>query len=237
MLTTIWLPLITAGAPWQSSNWELSMADGLIDIGVFTDDRTVFDQGVAMWRARVPAYIYLRTDGPLPIAPPGGAYRTPVEVNCLWLWTSGPGYTACRAATPAVPMATFSNGQTQEMCRDFTHVGMSYAALLNAAETARLQGVNLYAEQATRIQTGLEFAAGLLTGSPAPPGLCANSATPNAITLTPTPTWEIAYDEFATRAGLLMPHLQALVALVRPTGVFKQMAWETLTSAGTGRAG
>lgn len=62
------------------------MADGLIDIGVFTDNRSVFNSGVAMWRARVPAYIYLSTDNNgngQPIAPPGGQYAKPAGLTCF----------------------------------------------------------------------------------------------------------------------------------------------------------
>ncbi len=64
------------------------MADGLINIGVFTDNRSVFNSGVAMWRARVPAYIYLSTDNNgngQPIAPPGGLYSNPAALTCFWL--------------------------------------------------------------------------------------------------------------------------------------------------------
>jgi hypothetical protein len=134
-------------------------------------------------------------------------------------------------------MTTFYNGQTQEFCRNFTHLGMSYAALIDAAETARIQGVNLYREQDVRIMTGLGFAA--LNGSPVPSGLCRGSAAPpgDKLVLDKMPTWEIAYDEYATRAGQSLPELNELTQSIRPTGTFRQMAWETLTSFGTGKAG
>jgi hypothetical protein len=239
LLTTVYQPAIAPGSPWSNSNWELAMADGLINIGVFTDNRDTFDAGVAMWRARVLAYIYLRTDGPTPQYPPGGKFSTPVRLNCLWLWTSGPAFNRCVAATPAIPMTTFYNGQTQEFCRDFTHVGMSYAALIDAAETARIQGVNLYREQDVRIMTGLRFAASMLNGSPIPVSLCKGSEAPEGakLVLDKMPTWEIAYDEYVTRAAQSLPELQTLTDGIRPTGTFRQMAWETLTTFGTGKAG
>ena len=46
------------------------MAEALIAIGVFNDDRVLFAHGVRMWRGRTPAAIYLKTEGPAPIAPP-----------------------------------------------------------------------------------------------------------------------------------------------------------------------
>ncbi len=240
LLTQVYRPAILGGDPWANSNWELAMADGLIDIGVFTDSRKTFDAGVTMWQRRVPAYIYLKTDGPQPITPPGGKYDTTVRLNCFWLWTSGPNYNACVTANPAVATTTFYNGQTQEFCRDFTHVGMSYAAIIDAAETARMQGVNLYAQQATRLITGLEFAAFMLDGARQPSQICTGSAAPAhaKLTLTPImPTWEIGYDEFGTRAGQPMTHLAQLVSMIRPTSTFRQAVWETLTSYGTGKAG
>ena len=51
MLNNVYVPNIIAGDPMSNGNWELSMADGLVDIGVFTDNRSVFNSGVAMWRA------------------------------------------------------------------------------------------------------------------------------------------------------------------------------------------
>ena len=39
------------------------MIEAALDIGVFLDDRVVFDRAVARWRRRVPAYFYLASDG------------------------------------------------------------------------------------------------------------------------------------------------------------------------------
>ncbi len=44
------------------------MIDAILGIAVFTDNRTLFDKGIAMWRARVPAYFYL--------SPPDGKTQT-----------------------------------------------------------------------------------------------------------------------------------------------------------------
>ena len=73
MLENVYLPEVIHGAPKENGNWELSMAEATIAIGVFLDDRATFDKGLALWRARVPAYVYMTTDGATPVLPPGGA--------------------------------------------------------------------------------------------------------------------------------------------------------------------
>ena len=57
MLRTQFLPSLIHGTC-ENGNKELTMSEALIDIGVFLDDRTVYDLGVKMWRGRAPAYIY-----------------------------------------------------------------------------------------------------------------------------------------------------------------------------------
>jgi hypothetical protein len=61
------------------------MIDAQMNIAVFTDNRALFDEAVRRWRARVPPYIYLTSDGPRPIAPPGGVYNDPAKLRCRWL--------------------------------------------------------------------------------------------------------------------------------------------------------
>ena len=39
----------------------------------------------------------------------------------------------------------YVNGLSQETCRDFGHTAYGIASLINVAETAFLQGINLYA--------------------------------------------------------------------------------------------
>jgi hypothetical protein len=68
MLGVQYLPSLTNGSC-ENGNKELSMSEALINIGVFNDDRAVFDQGVKMWRGRAPAYIYLSSDGAEPVKP------------------------------------------------------------------------------------------------------------------------------------------------------------------------
>jgi hypothetical protein len=124
------------------------------------------------------------------------------------------------------------DGFAQETCRDLTHTQWAFAAMINAAETALIQGVDLYAEEATRIVAALELHAGFINGGPLPPGLC--NARGAAI-----PMWEIGYNEYANRAGKSLPNTMQLIAKpgFRPTGVDHHLVWETLTHAEIGHVG
>ena len=156
------------------------MADALVQIGVFTDDPEIFKKGLELWRRRVPAYIYLTSDGKKPRGIDGH------DVN----WNGATSY---------------FNGISQETCRDLGHVQLGFAAMINAAETARIQGVNLYGEESTRIVAGLELAASYIQGATTPdPGCPFNAAKeigfPDAKHSKASPMWEIAYNNYANRA-------------------------------------
>src|SRR3954469_9946586 len=123
----------------------------------------------------------------------------------------------------------FVDGLLQETCRDSGHANLALSAMVNAAETARQQGMDLYAEQGKRIMAALEFQAQFLPPNNAPP-------VPNVVMHT-HPTWEIAYNHFHNRLGQPLPKMGAVLERIRPTGVNHQMAWETLTHAKVGDIG
>ncbi len=208
MLATQYVPSLIGGSC-ENGNKELSMSEALINIGVFNDDRHTFDLGVKMWRGRAPAYIYLKTDGATPVKP----------ANCeeMAIW-GNKGYT-----TPLV------DGLLQETCRDSGHANMALAAMVNAAETARQQGLDLYSEQGKRIMAALEFQAQFL-----PPN---NAPVPAHLSFEKHPTWEIAYNHFHNRLGNNLPKIAAVLPSNRPTGVNHHMAWETLTHGDVGNVG
>ncbi len=208
MLTQQYVPSLIGGSC-ENGNKELSMSEALINIGVFNDDRATFDLGLKMWRGRAPAYIYLSTDGPTPVKP----------ANCeeMAIW-GNKGHT-----TPLV------DGLLQETCRDSGHANMALSAMVNAAETARQQGVDLYAEQGRRIMAALEYQAQFLAPNNAP--------VPQYLEFNKHPTWEIAYNHFHNRLGHSLPKMAAVLPTNRPTGVSHHMAWETLTHAEVGAIG
>ena len=52
MLQSVAVPMLWNGSCYNG-NWELSMIEGMMGIGVFTENRTLFDHSVEMWTARV----------------------------------------------------------------------------------------------------------------------------------------------------------------------------------------
>jgi hypothetical protein len=157
---------------------------------------------------RAPAYIYLKTDGAKPVEPPG----------------CGPAIWGNKGFTPEL-----TEGLLQKSARDSGHANLALAGMVDAAETARQQGVDLYGEQAKRIVAALEFQAQYL-----PPN---NATTPQSLEFHLHPTWEIAYNHFHGRLGYSLPKMEAVLPTNRPTGVNHHMNWETLTHAGTGAIG
>jgi hypothetical protein len=60
------------------------MTDAAIGMAVFLEDRTVFEQSVRRYRARVPAYFCLTSDGKLPKPPPGGTITKRAALSTYW---------------------------------------------------------------------------------------------------------------------------------------------------------
>jgi hypothetical protein len=208
-----YLPYIKNGRPTGSGgNWELSMAEGVMNIGVFTNNKKIWARGIQLWKRRTPAYIYLKSDGPIPVRPPmGGKKLTNAEVIKYWF-----------------DQKDLKNGHAQETCRDFGHTDYGIGAIVNAAETARIQKVDLYNIGAKRITAALEFHSKYYLGAAVPSTLCKGK-----LIISPRQTYEIAYNHFAGRKGMKLPRTKALLAKSRavngPTGTNFHMAYETLT--------
>jgi hypothetical protein len=141
MLVTQYMPYVNEGC--NNGNWEESELEAKMNMAVFLDDHTSFNQAVTAWRHRTPALFYLTTDGALPL-------------------TSG----SCSRASWYT--TTYHNGQEQETCRDSGHMQYGVASCLNSAMTARQQGVDLFGEQATRLTTGMEYNTAILNGGTPP---------------------------------------------------------------------
>lgn len=209
MLRNAYLPCFPKIGVGTNGNWHLIAIDAALGIAVFLDDRALFDEYVAKWRNRTRAYLYINDDGPSPYLP-AGLGKT---ASSYWYG-----------------MTTYTDGLAQETCRDFGHTGYGLASINTAAETALLQGVDLYAEESKRIVAGMEFHAAYLLGQSIPKSLCGGK-----LNLTVDPTWEVSYNHFVNRRGLSMPFTKKLLETkARPTSVDHHMAWETLTHANTG---
>jgi hypothetical protein len=207
MLRTAYLPVLSKGSG-ANGNWELIMTDALMGIAVFLDDRPSFDQAVALWRGRVPAYIYLKSDGPAPKSPPAHP-KSGAALTQYWYGQK-----------------TLVDGVAQETCRDFGHTAMGFNAAFHAADTARIQGVDLWGEQKTRFAAGLEFHAQYELGAKAPSWLCGGTIHRGTGSY-----WEVGYNALHTRLGMNLPNTATLLAGRRPVSTDgHSSAWETLTS-------
>jgi len=212
MLNTAILPRIINGST-SNGNWEISMIEALIGIGVFNDDPTTFNTGVTYWKQRIPAYFYYHTDGGQPVPAPRG--------TADWY-----GQTVYNASV---------DGISQETCRDFGHAQYGISGALDAAETASIQGVDLYNDVASnarnRLTAALEFNAYYLMGNPVPSYVCGGT-----VTLQVYPTDEIGYNEYHNRLGIDLPltlqYLQNTIRQLSNPTEYHIMVYETLSHGG-----
>ncbi len=212
-LANVIYPVIKNGRPTTAGgNWDMSMADGLIQTGVFLDSPTMFNKGISLWKDRVRAYFYLKSDGPLPVSP-----RKPVikgKTRIFNFWNSP---------------SKLVNGFSQETCRDIIHTNLGLSGTINAAETAWIQGVDLYKLEAKRITKAMEFHAKLIVSQQTTTSLCKNGLIVKAPTVY---TYEMGYNHFVHRLKMRLPYTQQLLEQIRPTGADlwnPLVAWETLT--------
>ncbi|CAN5217360.1 hypothetical protein BH11MYX1_BH11MYX1_28580 [soil metagenome] len=241
LMRNVYLPLVRNGWPSGNGNWDLTMLDATVSIAVFTDDRSTFDAAIAKWKLRVPAYIHLTSDGALPIRPSGtSAYASAQAVLALWSWpTTGSG----TSATPTYPLP---NGLAQETCRDFGHVSMGLTSMIDTAETAWIQGIDLYgyADVANRITQTLELHAKYLNGTTIPSTLCGGEGAyrANVGLLAGTPAasalnFEVGYNHYANRKGASLPQTRQSLLTIDANGsayrnkVGQTAAYENLTNA------
>ncbi|MEU6624998.1 alginate lyase family protein [Streptomyces litmocidini] len=213
MLRTVYLPEVTNGSR-SNGNWELSMTEAALGIAVFLEDRAAYDKAVATFRGRVPAYIYLTSDGALPKAAPGSGLDTRDELVRYWQG-----------------QATFVDGLTQETCRDLTHTGYGLSAISHIAETSRIQGQDLYPEVADRLRHALGLQAKYELGEPVPSWLCGGALKDHL-----GPVTEVGLNALHGRMGYAMTNTRKLTEARRPAGTNNLfVAWETLTHAANPR--
>ncbi|HLT29089.1 MAG TPA: alginate lyase family protein, partial [Myxococcaceae bacterium] len=233
MLRRALLPRIQDSWYGSGSNWKTSMGNGVMNIAVYTDDEALFELALEQWRDNLAWSIYLPSDGSTPIGSPDvtnadGTWR-PGKLEQMWFGQQvfGPSETA---------------GLVAETCRDFGHSEFTLESLAQSAETAWIQGVDLYAEGEERLMAGHEFLARWLNWTP-PPGNTQITVT-NApawlcggrLKLQDLPVWEIAYNHYVNRRGRSMPETAVTIQRSRPKGSTTDlhMAWSKLTHAGVG---
>lgn len=185
MFRRAFYPQVNTASFWNG-NVDLTEIDAMVSIAVFNDDEAEFRAGLERLRARIPAYIYLSSDGPRPrpIRGDSGDFRK------FWYYP-----------------AQWVDGLTQETCRDNGHHAQyGIGSALHAAEVAWHQGVDVYSENRVRLTAAMELMARqFLSGSML--GVAPNDS--------PTPdrydTWEVGYAHFHDRAGLELPQTRRLI--------------------------
>ena len=213
MLARTSLPLVVGGSG-SNGNWELAMVEAALGYAVLAEDAAVFDGAVRKWQERVPAYFYsFSEDGGKPRPAPRGR----------------PSWYGQAVFSPA------TSGVAQETCRDEGHTTYGVASASNAAETALLQGVDLWTPAAQRLAGALELnAALLLPGAASPPDLCSGRAVDVASGRV-MPSYEVAYNRLHNAMGLALPRVEAHLAGLRalPNTIDAHMCvCETLTHGG-----
>ncbi|MGI5506971.1 alginate lyase family protein [Lentzea sp. CA-135723] len=210
MLRTVYLPEIQNGRANTNGNWELSMMEASIGIAVFLEDKAAYDKAIGIFRTRIQAFIYLTSDGALPKTPPGSGIDTRSEIISYWH-----------------DQSTFVDGLTQETCRDFAHTAYGLSAASHLAETARIQGQDIWGEIKDRMRHAWGLHTKYQNGEPMPSWLCGGRLSRE---LGPTP--EVSYNALNTRMGIAMANTKIYTESNRPHATDNLfIAWETLTHA------
>ncbi|MEU4267124.1 alginate lyase family protein [Streptomyces sp. NPDC026092] len=211
MLRNVYLPEVINGAATKNGNWELIMTEAAIGIAVHLEDRAAYDKAVKTYLGRVPAYIYLASDGSTPKPPPNSSIDTRDEIVKYWQGQS-----------------TFADGISQETCRDFGHTGWGLAAAVHTAETSRIQGADLYPQVSERLRHALGFHTKYENGTAVPSWLCGGTVKPGLGRVT-----EMGYNALNGRMGIGMTNTKTYTESHRPSGTDNYfVSWETLTHAG-----
>lgn len=224
MLRDVIYPVIKDG--WTGgANGLMSYAEAIMGMGVFTNDRAMFDSGVAMWRKNVKTIIYMPSDGQQPIPPHpmyGGA-----KTNSYWFSPS-----------------SYIAGLAGETGRDLSHTMLGLGAMSNGAATAGIQGVDLFGEEQDRIVRAYELHADWINQyldeksrlggkEPAPSWRPSGWVNPNFFIggTAYAAGWEVAFNHYTKVAGVKMLRTAQLIPRLRPSGPAMTLIWETVTHA------
>jgi hypothetical protein len=197
-----------------NGNWEAVMIETAMSIAVFTDDHALFDKAIARYRRLLPAYLYGVEDGPTPRTIDPAFFDSREKIDKHWYGQT-----------------VMFDGLCQETGRDLTHTQWGIGGLIDCAEIAWNQGVDLYSADNNRLLRGMEFHAKCLNGAPIPRDLQGGKLHGADKFV---PMWEIAYNHYHGRKKLPMPETEKLLAKHRPElGPDHHLGFATLTHYGT----
>lgn len=206
MLRTQYLPNIRAMGKCHVFNWQASAIEARMNMAVFLDDRPLFDEAVAMWPERAQASIYLEKDG----AMPRSHSQCPKQGEALIKDWFG--------------QRVFRSGHAQETCRDLAHTAYGIAALANAAETAYIQGVNLYGLEQERMMGVMEYHAMLKNNDSISSNVCGGTLIGDL-----HGTMHVGYHHYVHRLGLSLPQTERWRSTRTWSEGYFHYSWEVLT--------
>ncbi|GAB4086057.1 alginate lyase family protein [Myceligenerans cantabricum] len=157
MLRDVYLPEVTV-RDYANGNWELAMTEAAVGIAVFLDDRAVYDAAVSVFLDRARAYVYLESDGAMPVEASGSPYDTADEIVDFWHGQE-----------------VFEDGVAQETCRDLPHTTLGLVAMSHVLATTSIQGDDLYGQVGRRLASAFERHAEMAVTGEVPDWLCGGS--------------------------------------------------------------
>lgn len=125
----------------------------------------------------------------------------------------------------------YPSGQLGETCRDCAHSEMGLIGLIEGAEIAWKQGVDLYGAENSRLSVGTEWYAQTLLGIP-------QSSSCGTINCSGTGNgkiagWEIGFNHYRNRAAKVMTSSEKVVLQIMRPEKYREnfLSWTTLTHA------
>jgi Alginate lyase len=200
----------SSGMESRRNNWVMSAVEARIAIAIFQDNRTDFNKAIQNWKDRAKTYIYLTKDGAVPLSAVGDSKA---QVTSTW-----------KQGTNSIQ---FVDGVTMETCRDINHMKLGVKSLINAAELAWSQGVDLFGIEKDRFAKMLELHSPWMMGVKPPAAMCDGT-----LNLVSQEAFEIAYNHLSDRLKVNLPNTKKMLLLNRPNSASRWVGkWETLCYA------
>lgn len=230
MLDEAFLPIFHNRPGYGNRLFSVSYA--MMAIGVFNDDKAAFTEGLHRWVSYVPTWIYLTEDGPAPIRPdywlttPSNEALAALSPGKKWMFREQEILDLMKANKlgddstmfknegmlekggrhwHGAPDAAHVDGLAAETFRDLGHCDLGFAAVINSAEIAWHQGIDLYSLEQKRLLAFMELHAGLRIDEVVPPVFYRVKGTPVQSSV------EVAYNHFNHRKGIELPKTRTFI--------------------------
>ncbi len=232
MLSTAFLPALHNRLAY--GNRHFGAINAMMAIGIFNNDRAAVAEAMHRWISYVPCWIYMKEDGPEPIKPDYFIKNIPNDVLAKmndglfsdikesWIYQDekilafmkenklGDDRTGLMKydkdnAWNRAPDDAFVDGLCAETFRDLGHCDLGFYQLIDTAEMAWHQGIDLYSIYAKRLVAFMELHAYLRVGEPVPKVFY------RVQELGMPYTYEIAYNHFHNRLRMDLPNTRMLL--------------------------